>query len=90
MQLFWREHKIGFRLILENENNEQEVGMIRKTPRGFDAMAKTFGYDPGRAQKDISSFEEAKDFVESFHPWEMFVGPVDLEVETEIRPVPQG
>ena len=90
MQLFWREHKIGFRLILENENNEQEVGMVRKTPRGFDAMAKTFGYDPGRAQKDINSFEEAKEFVESFQPWEMFVGPVDLEVETEIRPLPQG
>ena len=87
MELFWREHRIGLRLILATDDGEEEVGAVRKTPRGFDAMAKTMGYDPGRAQKDIPSLEEAKVFVESFRPWEMFAGRVELEVESEVRPL---
>ena len=85
MELFWRENRIGLRLILVTDEGEQEVGGIRKTPRGFDAFARTFGYEPGRAQKDIESLEAARDFVESFRPWELFVGESDIEVEPDSR-----
>jgi hypothetical protein len=85
MELFWRENRIGLRLILVTDEGEQEVGGIRKTPRGFDAFARTFGYEPGRAQKDIESLEAARDFVESFRPWELFVGEIDIEVEPDSR-----
>ena len=65
MKVFWREHKTGQRLMLNPENGEEvEVGGVRRTPRGFDALAKTFGYDPGRAQKDFPTMDDAKEFVE--------------------------
>ena len=86
MELFWRENRIGMRLILLTDEGEQEVGGIRKTPRGFDAFARTFGYEPGRAQKDMESLEIARNFVESFRPWELFAGEVDIEVEPDFRP----
>lgn len=86
MELFWRENRIGQRLILVTDEGEQEVGGVRTTPRGHDAFARTFGYEPGRAQKDMSSLEEARAFVESFRPWELFVGEVEIEVESDTRP----
>lgn len=80
MRLYWKEWKRGQRLVLTDDKREEEVGGVRQTPRGFDAFAKTMGYDPGRAQKDIPTIEEAKAFVESFHPWDLFVsGPVLVE-----------
>jgi len=85
MTLFWREQRIGLRLILIEQDTEEEVGTVRKTPRGYDAMARTFGYDPGRAQKDLPTLEEAKAFVESFRPWELFTGAIDIEVEPETQ-----
>ena len=90
MKVFWLERRSGQRLVLTNddESDEIEVGAVRKTPRGFDALAKTNTYDPGRAQKDFATMEEAKAFVESFHPWDVFGGDPDLEVEDEIRPSP--
>ena len=94
MKLYWQERRMGQRLILalddESEANEVEVGAVRKTPRGFDALAKTNTYDPGRAQKGFATIEEAKFFVESFHPWDLFGGDLDLEVEPEVRPLPTG
>ncbi|MCL0029099.1 hypothetical protein M1N23_03015 [Dehalococcoidia bacterium] len=86
MELFWQHTRRGQRLVLRNGDGQEEVGGVRETKRGFDAFAKTFGYEPGRAQKGISSMDEAKAFVESFRPWELFVGPEDLTVETEVRP----
>ena len=72
MRVYWREHRTGQRLILDPETGqEEECGGVRQTPRGFDALAKTFGYDPGRAQKGFATMEEAKAFVESFRA----VGP---------------
>jgi hypothetical protein len=59
--------------------------MVRRTPRGFDALAKTNTYDPGRAKKGFASMEEAKAFVESFHPWDLFGGARDLAVDPEVR-----
>ncbi|MBI2936478.1 MAG: hypothetical protein HYY31_06730 [Chloroflexi bacterium] len=90
MRLFWREHRLGQRLILAlDDSTEEEVGAVRKTPRGYDALAKTFGYDPGRAAKGLSSLEEAKTFVESFTPWDLFSAPADLKVEPKVQPLVQ-
>jgi hypothetical protein len=88
MRLYWKEWKRGQRLVLSDGQRTEEVGGVRQTPRGFDAFAKTMGYDPGRAQKDIPTLEEAKAFVESFHPWDLFVsGPIT--VESDVVPMEQ-
>ena len=71
-----------------DEGEETNVGTVRKTRQGFDALAVTTGYDPGRAQKGFASIEEAKAFVEEFHPWDMFGGDFDLVVDPEVRPNP--
>ena len=89
MKVYWQERKAGQRLLLAADGEEEiEVGAVRKTPRGFDALAKTNTYDPGRAQKGFGTIDEAKEFVESFHPWDIFGGDYDLEVEPEVRPAP--
>ena len=89
LELYWQHTKKGQRLVLiGGDGQEQEVGGVRETRRGFDAFAKTFGYEPGRAEKGIASMDEAKTFVESFSPWELFVDPEALAVETEVRPQP--
>lgn len=86
MKLYWRERKSGQSLILYSDyETEVEVGMVRRTPRGFDAVAKTNTYDPGRAKRGLASMEEAKAFVESFHPWDLFGGDRDLRVDPELR-----
>jgi hypothetical protein len=88
MVVYWRERKKGQRLVLVQEEGgeEIEVGGVRETKRGFDAFAKTFGYEPGRAEKGIETLEEAKSFVESFRPWEMYQGTHGLSVESDVRP----
>ena len=88
MKVFWREVRRGQRLVLSNEDGspEEEVGGVRETKRGFDAFAKTFGYEPGRAEKGIASMDEAKEFVESFSPWELFPEGPGLSVDSEVRP----
>ncbi len=87
MILYWRERRKGQQLMLaEDDGGELEVGAVRETPRGFDALAKTNTYDPGRAQKDFASIEEAKAFVESFRPWLIFGGHQGMDVETDVRP----
>ncbi len=85
MQIYWRTAKRGQRLIFRDGENEEEVGGVRETKRGFDAFAKTFGYDPGRAQKGMASMEEAKTFVESFRPWELYQGGQGMSVDSEVR-----
>ena len=86
MELYWKEHKLGLRLMLLGDDKETEVGLIRRTPRGFDAMATTAGYNPGRALKDIKDIKEARSFVESFSPWTEFGGAEELVVDSEVRP----
>ena len=73
-------------LSYENEDQEEEIGGFRETKRGVDAYAKTFSYDPGRSQKGFPTIEDAKTFVESFSPWELFEGTQGLTVEPEVRP----
>ncbi|MGH2543019.1 MAG: hypothetical protein ACRDIB_09490 [Ardenticatenaceae bacterium] len=88
MRIYWREVRRGERLVITEDDgeHEEEIGGVRQTRRGFDAFARTFGYDPGRAQKDIPSLEEAKAFVESFRPWELFEDTQGQTVEKEVRP----
>ena len=89
MKLYWEERRSGMRLVLSADDDEEtDVGLVRRTPRGFDAIANTMGYDPGRAQRSIPTLEEARDFVESFRPWELYGGSPDLEPEPEVRPFP--
>ncbi len=87
MKLYWQQSRKGERLILtsEDEQSVEEIGGVRETKRGYDAFAKTFGYEPGRAQKGIPSMEEAKEFVESFRPWDLYDGADGLSVEPAVR-----
>ena len=88
MELYWQERRAGQRLILVQDDGElTEIGGVRSTREGFDAFAKTNTYDPGRARKGFESMEEAKSFVEFFHPWDLFGGDLELEVEPEVRPI---
>lgn len=87
-RLYWQARRAGQSLILAlDDGTEVEVGIVRRTPRGFDAMAKTNTYDPGRAQRGFATIEEAKAFVESFHPWDLFGGDLDMPVEPEVHPL---
>ena len=88
MNVFWQDVRKGQRLVLsvDDGGNEEEIGGVRETKRGYDAFAKTFGYEPGRAKKGIESLEEAKTFVESFSPWELYDGGQGLAVDDEVRP----
>ena len=87
MRVYWRKVKRGENLILSDENNghEEELGGFRDTKRGIDASAKTFSYEPSRSRKGFPSIEEAKDFVESFRPWELF-GTQGVTVDPGVRP----
>jgi hypothetical protein len=86
MRVYWRKVRWGQNLILsDEEGHEQEVGGFRETKRGIDALAKTFGYDPSHSRKGFQTIEEAKAFVESFKPWELY-GAQDITVESEVMP----
>ena len=91
MRLYWRYTKRGQRLVLGADDGdlEEEVGGVRETKRGFDAFAKTFGYEPGRAEKGMASMDEAKQFVESFKPWELYEEGQGLAVGSEVMPLPE-
>ena len=87
MKLYWQQVRKGERLVLtsDDEQSVEEIGGVRETKRGYDAFAKTFGYEPGRAQKGIPSMEEAKEFVENFRPWNLYDGSDGLSVEAAVR-----
>ena len=87
MRVYWRKVRRGENLILsdENDGHEEELGGFRDTKRGIDALAKTFSYDPSRSRNGFPSIEEAKDFVESFRPWELF-GAQGVTVDPGVRP----
>ncbi len=87
MRVYWREVKRGQNLILgdDNDGHEENLGGFRDTKRGIDALAKTFSYDPDRSRKGFPTIEEAKAFVESFRPWELY-GTQGVTVDTDVRP----
>lgn len=89
MEVFWRKVRRGERLLLVmDDGNEEEIGGVRETKRGFDAFAKTVSYEPGRAVKGLESMEEGRRFVESFSPWELF-GVYEVTVDSKVRPAIQ-
>ena len=88
MKIYWQEIRRGQRLVMDDDDHEEEIGGVRLNKGVYDAFAKTFGYDPGRAVKGIATLEQAKEFVESLRPWELFEGTQDLTVEEEVRSQP--
>ena len=90
MRLYWKQQKKVFDLIVENEDGDTfSVGGVRETKRGIEALAKTTGYDPGRAVKGIGSVEEGRTFVEQFEPWREFFPGSPLSIESDIVPLKQ-
>jgi hypothetical protein len=91
MEIFWRQMSNRQVLVLSpgDGTEEETVGGVRETKRGFDAFAKTFGYDPGRAERGMASMDEAKQFVESFKPWELYEEGQGLAVGSEVMPLPE-
>ena len=87
MKVYWQNRKRGQNLVLSDDDGDQEeeIGGFRETKRGIDAYAKTFSYDPGRSQKGFPTVEDAKAYVESFRPWELY-NVYDVSVEPEVRP----
>ena len=87
MAVYWRDHKRGQNLVLsDEEGQEQVIGGFRDTQRGIDAYAQTFSYEPDRSQKGFATIEDAKEFVESFRPWELH-GATGVTVDSEARPL---
>ena len=88
MRIYWRERKSGQELVLESEAGDvSRLGAVRKTSKGFDALATTFGYQPERAVKGLLTLEEGKEFVLSFEPWEQFENGIEgLPIEPEVQP----
>ena len=84
MDVYWQYVRKGQNLMLSTENGQERIGGFRETKRGIDAYATTFGYEPGRSEKGFSSVEDAKAFVESFRPWELY-GAHEVMVEPEVR-----
>jgi hypothetical protein len=73
-------------MLIDGER-EERIGGVRETSRGFDALAVTFGYEPERAKRGMTSLNEAKMFVESFKPWELFVTNQEITVEPDVVPL---
>lgn len=88
MEIYWENTRRGQKLVLNWDGRLEMIGGVRETKNGFDAFAKTFTMTPERARKGIATMEDAKEFVEQFRPWELFVGPVEQTIETETRQAP--
>ncbi|GIT69421.1 MAG: hypothetical protein Ct9H300mP27_05250 [Chloroflexota bacterium] len=70
--------KRGQNLIIDDTAGlEEVVGGYRENKKGIDAYARTMGYEPERSRKGFDTVEDAKAFVESFTPWDLF-GPRDI------------
>ena len=87
MAVYWQLVKQGQRLMLDDGERQERIGGVRETTTGFDALAMTFGYEPERARRGIATMEEAKAFVESFKPWDLYIQDPGISVEPEVRPL---
>tara|TARA_B100000427_G_C15436050_1_gene563008 strand:- start:211 stop:477 length:267 start_codon:yes stop_codon:yes gene_type:complete len=85
MEIYWEFTKKGQKLNLKNEDQLEMIGGVRETKSGYDAFAKTFSMTPERAQKGFPSMDIAKEFVESFKPWELYTGPIDITIDPEVK-----
>ena len=87
MSVYWRTVKRGQNLVVDDTSGLEEIiGGYRENKRGIDAYARTMGYEPDRSRKGFDTVEDARTFVESFSPWELF-GVQDATVEPEARPL---
>ena len=87
MSVYWKIMRRGQNLIIEDTSGVEEViGGYRENKSGIDAYARTMGYEPDRSRKGFDTVEDAKAFVESFTPWDIF-GVQDATVESEVRPI---
>jgi hypothetical protein len=85
MRLYWKETRKGLDLIVRTDDDQEfVVGGVRVTRRGVEAMAKTMGYDPGRAARGLVSVEDGRMFVEQFEPWRDFFPGEPLTVEPDV------
>ena len=88
MSVYWQDVKRGQNLMVDDAAGLVEIiGGYRENKHGIDAYARTMGYEPERSRKGFDSVQEAKDFVVSFSPWEIF-GVRGVEVDSEDRPIP--
>ncbi len=86
MSVYWRTVKRGQNLVVDDTSGLEEIiGGYRENKSGIDAYARTMGYEPDRSRKGFDTVEDAKAFVESFSPWELF-GAQGVTVESEARP----
>ena len=75
------------KMTLEPGNGEEvEIGVFSQTPSGCDVFVKTLGSGPGRAQRGFPTSEDAKVFVESFQPRNLYVGNIDVEFDRAVYP----
>ena len=87
MSVYWRNVKRGQNLMVDDTAGLEEiVGGYRENKRGIDAYARTMGYEPDRSRKGFDTVEDAREFVESLTPWDLF-GDRDVTVEPEARPI---
>ncbi len=87
MSVYWKTMKRGQNLIIEDTSGLEEViGGYRENKSGIDAYARTMGYEPDRSRQGFETVDDAKAFVESFTPWDIF-GVRDVTVEPEVRPI---
>mgnify|MGYP003323524139 FL=1 len=87
MIVYWRAMKRGQNLIVDdNDGREEVIGGYRENKKGIDAYARTMGYEPERSRKGFDSVKDAKEFVESFTPWDLFA-PRDILVDPVVRPI---
>ncbi len=87
MSVYWKTMKRGQNLIIDDTSGLEEViGGFRENKSGINAYARTMGYEPDRSRSGFDTVEDAKAFVESFTPWDLF-GVRDVTVESEVRPI---
>ena len=87
MSVYWRNMRRGQNLIIDDTVGLGEViGGYRENKSSIDAYARAMGYEPERSRKSFDTVEDARAFVKSFTPWDMF-GPRDVTVEPEAGPI---
>ena len=85
--VYWQDARRGQNLVLTNDvtGREQRVGGFTEVNQRFAAYVTTAEYDPRNSKDGLPTMKEAKAFVESFKPWELY-GAEGVSVEPEVRP----
>ena len=85
--VYWQDARRGQNLVLTNDvtGREQRIGGFTEVNQRFAAYVTTAKYDPRNSKDGLPTMKEAKAFVESFKPWELY-GAEGVSVEPEVRP----